>query len=138
MTQFFFLPESVLPDSFYMTEQREASFEREEFKSFRIDMDTEGGWIDRVLEIIQEYPLPRQTVSRPIRWVDKIDVKEQEPIIQPGALKQSNLEIPFGTQPVKETLSTLVEATVSKNYTRIMVRKHRDFYRRIMDECCQR
>lgn len=131
-TQFFFLPESVLPDSFYDGKDREADFEKKEFQKFRIDLDTEGRWINRILEIIHDYPSPRQTASRPIRR------EHHEPKPQSGLLKHPDLDITLWTQPTDENLPELVEAGVTKDYTRLMIRKHRNFYLRIMDECCRR
>ncbi|CAO2652463.1 Nn.00g007460.m01.CDS01 [Neocucurbitaria sp. VM-36] len=47
-TQFFFLPESVIPDMFYLTEAKEADFSRDEFKPYWFEMDMGGRWVQQV------------------------------------------------------------------------------------------
>lgn len=121
-TQFFFLPESVLPNSFYSDQEREVSFERDEFRPFRVHLDNTGRWIDRILEIIRQHPSPRQTAARPIRST------AEDPIKQPE----------LTVQPAKQTQPASAQTKKRKEYSQLVQEKHRIFYRRIMDECCRR
>ncbi|USP75476.1 uncharacterized protein yc1106_02750 [Curvularia clavata] len=77
-TQFFFLPESVLPDEFYTTEAKDASFDREDFKPYRIALDDSGDWVKEVYNIIQTTPNPRQIHHRPRRRSQNLFKKSED------------------------------------------------------------
>ncbi|KAJ5056972.1 hypothetical protein J3E74DRAFT_409674 [Bipolaris maydis] len=66
-TSFFFLPERVIPDEFYLTQAKEADFSRSEFMPYWVEMDMAGLWVKRVFDIIQATPHPRQSAKRPSR-----------------------------------------------------------------------
>jgi hypothetical protein len=57
----------VLPEEFYVTETKESSFDRAEFKPYWIHMDQSGQWAKRVYEIIQQTRCPRLEGTRPSR-----------------------------------------------------------------------
>ena len=66
-TIFYFLPESVLPDEFFLTTEKETSFARLEFAPYRISKDDDGDWVDQVRSIIIANRLPRRPGERPMR-----------------------------------------------------------------------
>ncbi|KAL6163521.1 hypothetical protein ACJQWK_11098 [Exserohilum turcicum] len=47
-TQFFFIPEKVLPDEFYTTKAKDASFDREDFKPYCITLDDTGERLHKI------------------------------------------------------------------------------------------
>ncbi|EMD95255.1 hypothetical protein COCHEDRAFT_1201645 [Bipolaris maydis C5] len=69
--QCFFLPEWRIPDKFYTTDAKEGDFSRPEFEPYWLRMDPDGYWVQRVYEIIQQNPQPRQTGGRPHRETKK-------------------------------------------------------------------
>ncbi|KAH0175060.1 hypothetical protein KCU67_g434, partial [Aureobasidium melanogenum] len=65
ITELFFLPEFVLPDTFYTTLELEADFELPAFSRYRMPKDENGKWLERIIEIMLGSP-PRKD-SRPVR-----------------------------------------------------------------------
>ncbi|KAJ5028130.1 hypothetical protein PSV08DRAFT_190909 [Bipolaris maydis] len=70
-TNFFFLPERVIPDEFYTTSSKEGDFSGDTFKPYWIAMDSDGAWVKAVYEIIQRTPEPRLPGKRPHRPLGK-------------------------------------------------------------------
>ena len=74
--EFFFLPERVIPDSYYSSESRTADFEIAAFndgpdvlgrRGYRVHMDVDKRWIQHISDIIAENPQPRRAGERPLR-----------------------------------------------------------------------
>ncbi|KAG9693647.1 hypothetical protein KCU95_g3200, partial [Aureobasidium melanogenum] len=66
-TEFFFLPERVIPDSFFISTDTEQSFDRKDFLRFKIHMDDDHKWVFRLQEIIGQEIQPRKPGQRPLR-----------------------------------------------------------------------
>ncbi|KAF2672845.1 hypothetical protein BT63DRAFT_436691 [Microthyrium microscopicum] len=56
-----FIPEYQIPREFYTTSEMYANFDRPEFQSYRFDLDEEGGWVSKVVNIIKATPRPRRS-----------------------------------------------------------------------------
>lgn len=68
--EFMLLPESVLPDEFYTTSSDYVSFERDEFRPYRIHLDHEGQWVSQVRDILAAIEHPRRRGLRPERQLN--------------------------------------------------------------------
>jgi hypothetical protein len=64
---FMFLPERLIPDSFYQSSEHYQSFQRPEFKPYFLAMDEEGIWVTHVQRIVEANPLPQMAGPRPSR-----------------------------------------------------------------------
>lgn len=76
--ELFFLPEKIIPDEFYTTMTIAESFERSEFTPYRIVMDAEGGWVQKICDIVMSTPQPRKPGTRPQRKVRSAPDAEAE------------------------------------------------------------
>jgi len=74
-SEFFFLPERELPDFSYVSTDLELSFDLPSFRPYRIVMDREGLWVDKVCAIIAENPQPRSMEPRPMRQAEMINTQ---------------------------------------------------------------
>lgn len=108
-THFFFLPECKIPDEFYVTEAREADFDRAEFKPYWLYMGPSNDWVRQVYNIIQETPQPRKSGKRPRR--------------------------PFQNPPDLPTQALSQDDHLSTNYVKSF---HRKFFHTMMAQCAAR
>jgi hypothetical protein len=67
---FYFLPEIVIPDDFYRSMAIDADFRLESFDPYRLKMDRDGNWVQKVYNIIVATPNPRKPGIRPSRHLD--------------------------------------------------------------------
>lgn len=123
----FFLPESLLPDTFYNSVSIEETFEREEFRDFRMHMDKDGHWVDRMVEIIKAFKRPRQETARPRR---------------PGGhpARRSAADTSRLPKPLHKSLAGLASKELQgrQAYDDIMTYSHRLFFLKIMTQCAHR
>ncbi len=118
---FFFLPERVIPDEFYETEELEGDFTRDAFQDYRVEMDEGGRWVQRILDIIARNAAPRQAAPRPSR-----SIYDQESDIQPTTL---NFE---PSEAVDEP------SQGRRDHARMMAYGHRQFFGALMEQCAKR
>ncbi|KAG9521367.1 hypothetical protein KCV07_g3780, partial [Aureobasidium melanogenum] len=76
--EFLFLPEHVIPDSFYVSSETELSLDRPEFLPYRIHMDEDGEWVTQMHRIVQQEDRPQKPGQRPLRSDVSTMEKEQE------------------------------------------------------------
>ncbi|KAK3698133.1 hypothetical protein LTR37_017091 [Vermiconidia calcicola] len=124
--EFYLLPEKVIPDPFYETLDKHVSFEREEFRQYRVPMDREGRWIAEVKRIIDSHPHPRKKGTRPVRTgVDhSLLPEDEEPSQGSGA-------------PAAGTRASS-KAKGRREYKETLTLKHRRFFYRFMKQCAKR
>ena len=118
----FFIPERIIPDSWYETMNLEASFEIPELRPFRIVVDAENQWLAKMHEILQrEGPTARSTHPRPVRISPlSVDFKQARKEARAEAVKQT-----------KMVHSTARFAQVSSS-------RHQQFWHEINNECAHR
>jgi hypothetical protein len=121
LIEFFFIPECELPDSFYQTLEREVSFEIPNLQRFRFRMDGAGGWVQKMLAIIEAYPNPRSITPRPLRQVK--DVRS----------------LPAQESPPQAPLDSADHAVHSRQrYSSVVANSCQRFYREILTLCAKR
>ena len=118
---FFFLPERVLPDEFYATEELDGDFTREGFQDYRVEMDEGGLWVQRILDIIARHPEPRQVAPRPSRVIHDQE-SPQHPTTLPSTPSQT------GDRPSQGR----------RDHARMMARGHCQLFSALMEQCAQR
>ena len=118
---FFFLPERVLPDEFYTTEELEGDFTREEFQDYWVEMDEDGLWVQYILDIIARNPEPHQVAPRPVRVIQDPE-SHGHPTTLHSTLSQT------GDRPSQGR----------RDHTRMMARGHRQLFSALMEQCAQR
>ncbi|KAL1599743.1 hypothetical protein SLS60_007547 [Paraconiothyrium brasiliense] len=128
-TWFFFLPEKVLPDRFYTTQNVKDSFTDAAFADYWLRMDPEGNWVKDVYAIMQANPEPRRPGDRPLRVTpSKRDEDEDEEEEEEGEDEKevvrlpSAAEAPAGAAPAPRDLGWF----------------YKQFFETIMDCCAQR
>ncbi|KAI4238443.1 MAG: hypothetical protein LQ349_001123 [Xanthoria aureola] len=121
-TLLLFLPEREIPDEFYLSELREANFERPNFHRYRIHMDVDGRWVARVWQIVLETPEPRHPLPRPHR-----PMKARKP--QEAIAKKVKVGLPSRNQ---------TKASGRQLYRDSTVQHQREFYDAFMTQCAKR
>lgn len=124
--EFFFLPERVLPDCFYTTKSVEDTFERADFRPYRILRDNKGQWIEKVLSIIRDTPNPRSSTTRPTRSATSQSITDGntlDAVIAMNSLKPQKSSVKkFGKQL----------------YTEVLKNRHQYFFDHITAQCAHR
>ena len=120
-TMFFFLPERVLPDEFYVTAELEGDFTREAFQEYRVEMDEGGLWVQHILDIIARNAEPRQVAPRPLR-----STYDPESHRHPTTLNSTPSQT--GDRPSQGR----------RDHARMMARGHRQLFSALMEQCAQR
>ena len=115
---FFFLPERVIPNEFYATEELEGDFTREAFQDYRVEMDEGGLWVQHLLDIIARNTEPRQVAPRPIRSTYTQE-SHKHPTTRPSQT---------GDQPSQGR----------RDHARMMAQGHRQLFSALMEQCAQR
>lgn len=67
-----FLPEKLIPDSFYQSSEHHQSFQRPEFNPYFLAMDEDGIWVTHVQRIAEANPVPQMMGPRPNRCPPKV------------------------------------------------------------------
>jgi hypothetical protein len=120
----FFLPENVIPDTFYTSTDCEASFDLPQFAPYRIHMDRDGQWVTRMCEIIQHNLQPRQTAPRPYRCIEPKSLPEAE----------DSGDVSFdAAENLRRHLKTSYHGL--QHYVSMMTRCHQTFFYSIMTQC---
>jgi hypothetical protein len=105
----------------------EESFERLNFAKYRIVMDKNGDWVQRMLQIILENPHPRQTTPRPPRPAYIQDVLDTTTLGVDSTAHVSESCVPAAQQSHGRHL-----------YKEIITHSHRQFYDNVMRQCAER
>ena len=143
-TQFFFLPEYEIPDSFYTSANKEESFDLPIFKKYLIHMDDDGGWVRRMWEVIHANPLPRRAGPRPTPSTTALNARSTTQVITDSAV-QSTATL----NATSTTQTNLDSATRSSGpaplqagkvhgrhtYSEIIATSHVRLYKNIMRRC---
>lgn len=119
-SEFFLLPERILPDEFYTTLEKEVSFDRAEFRQYRIPMDSDREWLKAVVGIIEGNPHPRLDGHRPLRR------------------KPPCSALPTRSVEDKAVPSRPSEKKGRREYKSEVQRAQRQFFYTLMTECAQR
>lgn len=114
----YFLPERLLPDSFYTGTEKFASFDRPEFAEHRFVMDDDDQWIVTLVQLIGQNPHPRRLAERPMR--------KEAPRQNPAAMA-----IPTQVQEQPK-------ARGRREYRDTLVRAYRQFFDTYQSLCAQR
>ncbi|KAG9526325.1 hypothetical protein KCV07_g856, partial [Aureobasidium melanogenum] len=122
-TEFFFLPERVIPDYFYTSESLEQDFDISEFTEFRFHMDEQGEWVHRIQRVVRDHQSPRRPTVRPRRSPSPAGVP---------AAGLSSASTPVPTQDPKAHSHGL------RDYRSILAHRHRQFFYGLMRECALR
>ena len=123
-TEMLFLPERVIPDEFYTSEEKEMDFSAyPEFANYRIPMDGERHWVQRIRSIIEANQTPRADGDRPLRSAQDLsteaDRAPKKPAGETGEMGGTG-------------------ETGQREYKAIMELTHRRFFYRIMAQCAKR
>ncbi|KAG9568552.1 hypothetical protein KCU71_g2701, partial [Aureobasidium melanogenum] len=144
-TEFFFLPERIIPDSFYVSSSTELSFDRPEFLDHKIVMDDDGGWVFRILEILQQEIQPRKLGNRPLRPAEPVAGIDFELAMNPELASEEQEEkrhIDIQEDPVcaEEEQNTQTDDSTSGRlfFSVAMRRCHTDFFEEVMQQCAKR
>ena len=121
----FFLPERVLPDSFYTTLANYESFERDEFRPYRFVMDYAGQWVNKMLAIVHTNPEPRQVRPRPLRSALSFNLGDTS---KAAAKTQKSGEI------LDRTIRTY-HRSGRHRYMEVLERRHQQFFRSMLRMC---
>ena len=126
--EFFFLPEHELPDEFFVTNAIETTFERDNFPQYRITMDDDGQWVEKILRIIQENPKSRQVSARPVRSQYQLSITDDDALsskpahVKAGAKELTSIDMFLGRQ----------------RYTEVLHNGHLRLYEKLMHQCAYR
>ncbi|SMY28929.1 unnamed protein product [Zymoseptoria tritici ST99CH_1A5] len=125
-TEFFFLPERLIPDSWYTNNNGQANFEIDELKTHRFHKDEDGDWVSQIKEVMRQEQQPRRAGTRPSR---------------PAA---EGREAALGladdvANPLRLTRSLATPRAHGRNlYGDVMRSKQRAFFYNFMHECAER
>ena len=119
-SELFFIPEHVLPEEYYTTNNKETSFEIVAFKPYRMERDEKGAWVQKVRSIIAANPRPRKNGHRPYR-------------INEDLLEADDVEYPTITPHVPPA-----PITGRGKYVDLMRMRHRMLFKRLMQLCAER
>ncbi|THX42150.1 hypothetical protein D6D11_08328 [Aureobasidium pullulans] len=134
VSEFFFIPERIIPDHFYDSLDKEQNFEVSGFSKFRISMDDDGDWVHRIKEVIDANPEPRRPGARPCRVFKHADTLEGDgPLAPEDKSLLDNSIIPSSDN--ERGVSKLSHAHIHKM---IMNHGHRRFFEMLMTECARR
>lgn len=125
--EFYFIPEKVIPDEFYQSQEIEVTFNRQEFLPYLILMDNDGHglWVQRMWEIIQQNPEPRRNSSRPIRSTSISDLSAD---LEP----EKSLEVAEDESEEGE------DPHARHQYAMVTAHRHRQFFDTITKQCAIR
>ncbi|KAH0353181.1 hypothetical protein KCU81_g1792, partial [Aureobasidium melanogenum] len=118
-TEFFFLPERVIPDRFYTSAANEQDFDIEEFRPFRFHMDDKGDWVQHMRRVVRAHPLPRKAGARPRR------------VLPAAEASNPARALTTARDPVPQSHGL-------QDYRRILAHRHRQFFYGFMRECASR
>ncbi|CZT16407.1 uncharacterized protein RCC_02250 [Ramularia collo-cygni] len=121
--EFFFVPERLIPDSWYTSDSEHADFEIAELKEYRFHKDEDGEWIGHIKEVLRQNPHPRRPGMRPARVASS---ESPEEILEPGDHAEG---LPVGT------LGTSAHGRAV--HAQLMTSKQRDFFYGVMNECAE-
>lgn len=143
-TQFFFLPEYEIPDSFYTSANKEESFDLPNFKKYLIRMDDDGGWVWRMWEVVRANPLPRRAGARPIPSASTVNPRSTMPgIIDSAVQSTSTLNATSTTQTIPDSATRSSDPAPLQagnvhgrhTYSKIIATRHAQLYENIMRRC---
>lgn len=120
-TIFYFLPEYVIPNSFYSTLEQEQSFERSEFDQFKIHKQGPS-WAEKIINIISNCETPRRAGYRPCRNAQEGNLSTLSDLVKGSTLDEHDAN---------------ASRAISKYY-QVTKRGHQQLYERIMSECASR
>jgi hypothetical protein len=117
-----FLPERTIPDEFYTTFAKDADFEIEAFRPYRVEMDKDLGWVRKIGKIMADNPEPRCQHERPVR---PLTAKLAVASAQAGEIDEV----------AKQVLPAQLRGA---RHAEAMMQGHRRFFYTTMDQCSRR
>lgn len=140
--EFVFVPERLIPDSFYSGKDKYVSFDIPEFTSgsatagrtgYRIHKDEDGQWVTHIRDILNENPYPRKATMRPMRvnvLAEEVSTGESAD----GLSSSNDSTIPL--RPAPHNVATKRQGR--SEYAEIMEKKHRRFFYSLLNQCASR
>lgn len=125
-----FLPERFIPDEFYTTFDITADFEREDFLRFRVEMDRDMRWVERVESIINDHPVPRLERGRPDRpaATPSLGAIARQTVGEASSLSKSRAAVKHSRLATRGR----------EEYLRAMSNGHRRFFYATLEQCAIR